>query len=813
MPSNTNTFPTDAPVVVIGGGIMGCSVLYHLTKENVTDAILLERHQLTSGTTWHSAAQVRALRSTQNLTDLIRYSVDLYSKLEEETGQMTGWMNTGSISIATNQDRLIHIKRQEALAHLFGVRAQSISAEESKERWPLMNIDDVIGAVWSPDDGRVGPSDLCAALAKGAKAGGAKIFENTNVTGILTENNKVVGVETTKGTVRCDAIVLSAGLWSRKLGSMAGVDVPAWPCEHFYLLTKEVPEIKGALPTLSDHDSHLYIRDETGGFLVGCFEPHARAIDPDNLGEDFAFGLLKEDWEHFEPMALNALHRIPLLETVEVKQLLNGPEAFTPDGTFMLGESAETQGFYLCCGLNSIGIAIGGGAGMALAKEIVNGYPPMDLHELNPKRYPDCWSSAKSLTERVPEILGSHYEIAYPGRQYMTARNLRLTPLHEQWKHNNARFAQMYGWERPVYFNYHSEPKLTFNRPEWFEQVGREVDRAHKKAAIFDQSPFGKVDVQGPDAETFLDRLCTNNMAQSPGRAIYTGMLNERGTYESDLTVLRIADEHFRMLIGTNHIKHDLCWLERQIKEKERVTIKNVSEDFAMIALMGPDTVRIANEIGASQLNDLGYFQSLAIPINGIDVYATRISYVGEYGWEMICPKHDIPALYQMLHDKGIQPAGLYAQTSMRVEKRYLAIGHDLNTDLSPLEAGLEFVVHWDSDFIGRDALKKRRDKGIKSSIVLIVFSDLKAVPLGSEPVSVNDEFIGDISSAAFGYRIGKPVAIAELELDKATQLEGMEVEVNIAMETFKGVVQAKPAFDPKGRVMRGQSLYNVTQN
>ena len=489
---DTSQLPSHASVVVIGGGIMGCSALYHLTKEKVSDAVLLERNQLTSGTTWHSAAQVRALRSTQNLTDLIRYSVDLYSRLEEETGQMTGWMNTGSISIATNQDRLIHIKRQEALAHLFGVQAQSISPGEAKERWPLMNTDDVIGAVWSPDDGRVGPSDLCAALAKGARSRGAKIFEETAVTAILTENHKVAGVETNKGVIRCDKIVLATGLWSRRAGAMGGVSVPAWPCEHFYLLTKPVPQIKGALPTLSDHDSHLYIRDETGGFLVGCFEPHARAIDPDKLGENFAFGLLKEDWEHFEPMLLNALNRIPLLEDVEVKQLLNGPESFTPDGAFMLGESAETKGFYLCCGLNSIGIAIGGGAGMALAHEIVHGYPPMDISELNPKRYPDCWNSVQALAERVPEILGSHYEVAYPGRQHTTARNLRLTPLHEEWKSSKARFGQYYGWERPVYFNCLKEPELTFSRPEWFEQVGMEVGYATNKPLSSTSLPLAK---------------------------------------------------------------------------------------------------------------------------------------------------------------------------------------------------------------------------------------------------------------------------------------------------------------------------------
>ncbi len=806
MPSKTNALPTHASVVVIGGGIMGCSVLYHLAKEKVTDAILLERNQLTSGTTWHSAAQVRALRSTQNLTDLIRYSIDLYSRLEAETGQVTGWMNTGSLSIATNQDRLIHIKRQEALAHLFGVQAQSISVGEAKERWPLMNADDVIGAVWSPEDGRVGPSDLCAALAKGARAGGARIFENTGVTGILTEKNKVAGVETAKGTVRCDAIVLSTGLWSRKAGAMAGVAVPTWSCEHFYLLTKEVPEIKGSLPTLSDHDSHLYIRDETGGFLVGCFEPHARAIDPDKIGENFSFGLLKEDWEHFEPMSLNALHRVPLLETVEVKKLLNGPEAFTPDGSFMLGESAETKGFYLCCGLNSIGIAIGGGAGMALAKEIVNGHPPMDLSELNPKRYPDCFNSANTLAERVPEILGKHYEIAYPGRQNKTARNLRLTPLHEQWTSRNARFGQYFGWERPVFFNCLEEPRLTFGRPEWFEQVGREVEQAHKKAAIFDQSTFGKIDVQGPDAEAFLNRLCTNNLSRSAGRAVYTAMLNERGTYESDLTVLRLTNEHYRLLVGTNRIRQDLVWLERHRKEKERFAIKNATEEFAMLALMGPETARIANEVGASQLNDLGYFRSLAISVNGIDVYATRLSYVGEAGWELMCPREDVQALYRMLNDANAQPAGLYAQSSMRIEKRYLAIGHDLDTDLTPLEAGLEFVVHWKSDFIGRDALQRRKEEGIDSSLVLIVFNDRHAVPLGNEPVTVQGEIIGQTTSAAFGYRIGQPVAVAQLNRDQTMQLEGLEAEVNIAMETFKGVVHTKSAFDPEGRVMRSVS-------
>ena len=397
--------PSHASVVVIGGGVMGCSTLYHLAKAGVSDAVLLERHQLTSGTTWHSAAQVRALRSSRNLTDLIRYSISLYAGLEEETGQATGWIGKGSLSIATTGDRLVHVRRQEALAHLFGVRARSIPAGEAKERWPLMRAEDVIGAVWSPDDGRVGPSDLCAALVKGARTRGARIHEDTGVTGILTGGGRITGVETDRGAVRCDAIALCAGLWSRKVASMAGAEVPVWPCEHFYLLTQPIDGIEGHLPTLSDHDGHLYVRDDSGGLLIGCFEPLGKATDPDRLGEDFAFRLLPEDWDHFEPMMLNALHRLPALETAQVRMLLNGPESFTPDGAFLLGEAAETRGLFLGCGMNSVGVASAGGAGMALAHCIVHGHPPMDLHEVDPKRFPACFNSAAALAGRAPEVL------------------------------------------------------------------------------------------------------------------------------------------------------------------------------------------------------------------------------------------------------------------------------------------------------------------------------------------------------------------------------------------------------------------------
>jgi glycine cleavage system aminomethyltransferase T/glycine/D-amino acid oxidase-like deaminating enzyme len=795
--------PAHASVVVIGGGVMGCSTLYHLAKAGVNDAILLERNQLTSGTTWHSAAQVRALRSSKNLTDLIKYSVSLYSSLEQETGQSTGWINKGSLSIATNADRLTFIKRQESLAHLYGVEATSISVAEAKERWPLMNTDDIIGAVWSPGDGRVGPSDLCAALVKGAKSHGAKIYEKTGVLGIKTKDNKIVGVETSAGSIRCDAIALCTGLWSRDNAMKAGVDIPVWPCEHFYLLTNPVDGIEGNLPTLSDHDSHLYIRDDSGGLLVGCFEPVGKAISPERIGEDFAFQLLPEDWDHFEPMLNNAMHRLPCLEQAEVRMLLNGPESFTPDGSFLLGESAETSGLFLGCGMNSVGVATGGGAGMALAHCIMHGHTPTDLHEADPKRFPACFSSVAALTERVPEILGKHYAIHYPGVQWQTARNLRKTPLHRKWVEHQAHFGQFYGWERPLYFGKQAEPVLSLDRPDWFDRVAAEVDNAHNHAAIFDQSTFGKIRVEGRDAESFLNRVCANNMARPPGNAIYTAMLNQRGGFESDLTALRLSADSYRLYVGTSAIKRDLAWLRRQLESNEHVNIIDETEAYAVVGLMGPDSTDIAVRLGAADLNDLAYFQHGSSEIGGVPVEAVRLSYVGEAGWEMTCTANQAGLLFDALSEAGAKPAGIIAQTSMRIEKQFLAYGHDLDTDTNPFQAGLEFAIDWGSDFIGMQSLLRLRDQEPESRMVSIILDDPESVPLGNEPVVSGGRIIGKTTSAAFGYRVGKPVALAQIKTSANQSYDNLSVEVDIAGSNFSGTISLKAAYDPKGSRMR----------
>ncbi len=793
--------PDHAGAVVIGGGIMGCSTLYHLASMGVGDVILLERNHLASGTTWHSAAQVRMLRHSRNLTRMIRYSVDLYKRLESETGQSVGWIRNGSLSIATHRDRLIHVRRQEALAHAFGVRARSMTVGEALERWPLMNSDDVLGAVWSPDDGRVSPSDVCSALARAARGLGARLFEQTGVTGILTRNDSVYGVETTAGVVKCDAVALCGGLWSRELGAMAGAAIPVLACEHFYLLTRPVDGIAGNLPTLGDHDGHLYIRDDSGGLLVGCFEPFGKPVPPGTLDETFEFGLLPEDWDHFEPMMERALHRLPVLERAEVKTLINGPESFTPDGMFMLGETAETRGLYLGCGMNSVGVASAGGAGMNLAHWILHGGPAYDLTEADARRFAPVFNSVEHLMARVPEILGTHYEIAYPCRQLKTARNLRALPLDGEHRKACAHMEQVFGWERPLYFGKTREPRLRFDRPDWFETVRSEVMAAHEAAAVFDASSFGKIEVEGPDSEAFLLKVCAGHMDRPPGSVIYTAVLNERGTFESDLIAQKFTTRHFRLFTGTAAIERDFSWFSRAAEGFD-VRLTDKTEHHAVLALMGPHAASVAAACGvdASVLNALAYFKLGAVHVAGYPAIAARMSYVGEAGWEFTVRSEYAGAVHEAMVGAGAEPAGGFAQTSMRIEKGFRAMGHELDGDISPIEAGLGFATRRSGGFVGFEALNERRAAGARPELVSLVLTDPIACPLGHEPVRRDGSIIGQTTSCAFGYRVGRPVALARLSRPLA---DGSRVKIDIARELFDAVVRTGSAFDPSGVRMK----------
>jgi len=799
------SLPAEASAVVIGGGAMGCSTLYHLAKEGA-DAVLLERDKLTSGTTWHSAGQVRTLRPTKNFTELVRYSIDLYSRLEEETGQSPGWICEGSVVVASNPDRMVSLRRQAALAGLFGVSAELLTPGEARERWPLLETGDLVGAAWSPEDGRVSPSDLCAALAKGARAAGAKIFEDVGVTGILTERGKVRGVDTSQGHVRCEAVVICAGLWSRAVAGMAGADAPLWPCEHLYLLTKPLAEISGHLPTLVDQDSCLYIRDEGGGLLAGSFEPDAKGIDPARLGDDFAFQLLPEDWEHFEPMMENAIRRVPAFATAEAKALINGPESFTPDGMSMLGAAPDVDGLFLGCGMNSFGIASSGGAGMALAHRIVRGCMPAALPEADPARFAKQLNFASALRVRGPEILGYQYQIPYPGKQLKSARNLRRSPLHDRWVGARAHFGQTFGWERPLYFGCESAPNLTFDRPEWFGRVGEEVRQAHECAAVFDLSSYGKISVRGADAEKFLSRVCTNDMTRAPGRAVFTLMLDENGGIESDLVSLRIAGDRYVIYAGAAAARRDFAWLRRSILPGERVHLRDGTGEWALLALCGPDAARVVCDAGAPELCDLKYFGHCQAEIAGMWVRATRMSYVGEMGWELTCRDADAVAIFDVLQGAGAQPAGMYAQDSMRIEKGNYVWGPDLDQDITPLEAGLETFVDWSKPFTGREAVARRKERGLERAFVTVAPDDREANPIGNEPVSAGGKIIGRTTSGCHGYRAERPLALALVE---ARDLPD-RVSVEISGKAHDCEVIRGAAYDPDNSRLRAKPKGNA---
>lgn len=792
----TTALPSHASVVVIGGGAMGCSTIYHLAQAGISDCVLLERNQLTSGTTWHSAAQIRALRSTHNMTELIKYSIKLYSTLQEETKQNVGWINKGSLSIATNEERLIHIKRQAALAKLFQVEAYPISVGEALERWPHMNVSDVIGAVWSPQDGRVSPTDLCAALMRGAKMRGAKIFENTAVTAILTKDNKIYGVETHQGLIKCDAIALCAGLWSKNIAHMANVDVPVWGCEHFYLLTKPIDGIVGNLPTLSDHDQHLYIRDDSGGLLVGCFEPMGKAISAEKLGEDFAFQLLPEDWDHFEPMLINALHRLPLLHSAEIKMLLNGPESFTPDGAFLLGESAETKGLYLGCGMNSVGIASSGGGGMALAHHIIHAEPPFDLHEVDPKRFAPEWSSIAHLSARVPEILGKHYSISHPYAPFATARNIKLSPLHHEWRQEKAYFTQIYAHERALYFQQNRPHVASFMRPHWFENVKREAQHTHNKVSLFDQSSLGKIRLYGKDACKLLNYLCCNNVACQVGAAVYSGMLNKNGGFLSDLIVMRMRPDEYILSLGSNAIKRDFYYIHHHIKNDMDVKMEDITDAFARLALMGPDSIGIMEKLQAHAILKLPFYRHVNSKIDSIDVHAVRLSYVGEMGWELSCARQEASKLYRLITACGdVKPAGLLAQTSMRIEKKFLAFGHELDSEMNPYAAGMPFMVDMDKDFIGRAALRELKDKPHSQHIVALKLNDKSVHLSGSEPLYFDGKAIGKTTSVAYGFRVDAPIALAVINSNNNRGGCPQTVAVDVAGDFYAAQCSCKALY------------------
>ena len=802
----------NARVVIVGGGIVGASVAYHLTELGWRDVVLLEQGSLSGGTTWHAAGLIGQLRSSSNFTRLIRYSADLYGRLEALTGQATGWKRCGSVSVARTAERMIQLKRNAAMANAYGVEAHVISLEEAAARYPLMRIDDLVGAVWIPGDGKANPADITQALARGARAGGARLMEGVKVTGVNVANGAVTGVETSAGPIATEILVNCAGMWARELGRMSGVTIPLHACEHMYIVTQPIEGVAPDLPVLRDPDGHIYVKEEVGGLLMGGFDPWAKPWGTEGIPEGFAFGTLKEDWDKFDILMRNALVRLPALETAEVRTFLNGPESFTPDNYFILGEAPEVRRYYVGAGFCSGGIAAAGGAGKALAEWIVEDRAPMDLWPADIRRFAPLHANRRFLRERVSEIVGVHYNIAFPNRELTSGRGLRRSPLHERLRERRACFGAKMGWERANWFapeGVEPEAVYSFGRQNWFPYAAAEHRAAREAVAVFDQTSFAKLRLEGADAEAVLQRLCANDVAVPAGRVVYTAMLNERGGFESDLTVTRLAADAYLIVTGSAQGTRDLDWIRRHLPAGVRATVTDVTGAYAVLGLMGPRSRELLARVSDADLGAAAFpfLTSREIAIGQATARASRVTYVGELGWELYVPVEQAGLVYDELaqagRELGLRDAGYYALDSLRMEKAYRAWGREVTIDDTPWEAGLGFAVRLDkaAPFLGREALLEQREKALTKRLVTFVLEDAAALPWGDEPILRDGRVVGSVTSAAFGHTLGRAVAMGYVRdpggVDEAYVASG-RFELDVGGDRIPARAGLAAPYDPR---------------
>jgi sarcosine dehydrogenase len=807
------TLPSHARAVIIGGGIIGSSVAYHLTKVGWRDVVLLEQGSLSGGTTWHAAGLVGQLRSSANFTRLIRYSAELYERLEAETGKATGFRRCGSLSVARTDERMIQLRRNASMARGFGIEAHVIGLEEAKRRYPLLRTDDLVGAVWIPSDGKGNPADITQALAAGARAGGARVLEKVRVTGVTLREGAVAGVETSEGAIATEIVVNCAGIWARELGRLSGVTVPLHACEHMYIVTEPIAGVAPDLPVMRDPDGHIYFKEEVGGILMGGFDPWAKPWGMNGIPADFSFGTLPEDWDKFEILMQNAIQRVPALETAPVRLLMNGPESFTPDNYFVLGEAPEVRRYYVGAGFCSGGIAAAGGAGQALAQWIVDDGPPMDLSRADIRRFAPFHGDPTFLRARASEGVGVHYFIAFPNRELTSGRGLRRSPLYDRLAANGASFGAKMGWERANWFapaGVTPETVYSFGRQNWFLYAAAEHRATRQAVALFDQTSFGKLSLQGRDAEVVLQRLCANDVAVPPGRIVYTGWLNARGGYESDLTVARLSGDCYQIITGAAQITRDAHWIRSHIGAAERATLTDVTGAWAVLGLMGPRSRALLAAVSGAELDNaacpFGTITNLAIA--GAPVRAARITYVGELGWELYVPVEFAAGVYETLMAAGaplgLVDAGYYAMDSLRMEKAYRAWGHELTSDDTPLEAGLGFTVAWDKPkgFLGRDALLRQRDASLQKRLITFVLDDPEALPWGDEPIHHDGRIVGMVTSAAYGHTLGRAVAMGYVSMPDAADprfVAEAKFELEIADRRFAARGSLRAPYDPDG--------------
>ena len=811
---STPTLPERAQVVIIGGGVIGTSVAYHLTKLGSRDVVLLEQGQLSCGTTWHAAGLVGQLRASESGTRLVQYSTQLYAELEAETGLSAGYKQCGGVTVARTQDRMIQLRRTAASAAAYDLECELLDPQEALQRYPVMRTDDLVGAIWLPADGKANPTDLTMALAKGARQRGARVFERVRVLDVLSTDGRVSGVRTDAGDIEAEIVVNCAGQWAKQVGAMAGVNVPLYSAEHFYVVTETIEGVHTDLPILRDPDGYTYFKEEVGGLVIGGFEPEAKPwVAPDAIPYPFEFQLLEEDWDHFEILMNNALLRIPALEHTGLKKLYNGPESFTPDNQFILGEAPECANFFVGAGFNSVGIASAGGAGRALAEWIVNGSPTTDLTGVDIRRFAPFNGNVAWLHDRVAEILGVHYEIPWPNRELTTARPFRRSPVHHLLAAAGANFGSRMGWERANFFappGTDARIEYSWGKQNWLPWSIAEQINTRAGVTVFDQTSFSKYLLTGSDAEETLQWLCTADVAVPIGRSVYTGMLNERGTYEADVTVTRTGADEFLIVSSAATTERDKDHIRTNMPAGAHAEIVDLTSAMAVFGVMGPKSRQLLSSLTDADLSDSAFpfATSRLISLGYASVRATRITYVGELGWELYVPTEFAVGVYEDLlaagEQFGIARGGYYAIESMRLEKGYRAFGRELTPNDSPVEAGLLFAckLSTDIDFLGRASVQQAKAEGPRRRVVSFSVDSDTPMLWGGELILREGEVAGQVTSAAWGATVGTCVGLGYIRAADGSVITSEWVRagtyaVNVGGEVYPITVSLTAIYDP----------------
>ncbi|MCH2636108.1 MAG: FAD-dependent oxidoreductase [Acidimicrobiales bacterium] len=809
--------PDRAQVVVVGGGIIGASIAYHLTKRGVTDVLLLEQGQLTGGTTWHAAGLVSQLKPTHSLTKLATYSNRLFEELEDETGQATGYRAPGSISVASDLERWEEMRRGISMASTVGVDIREIDMDELQEKVPLLRTDDLVGALFIPKDGQTSPVDTTMALIKGARQGGATIVEGVAVQRLLKDGDTCIGVETEDGhTVEAETVVMAAGMWTRHLAETIGVNVPLQACEHFYIVTEPLEGAERGMPIVRDPSNYTYFKEETGKIMAGFFEPKAKIWNLDGVPRDFCFGTLPEDWDHIGPIFEAACRRMPSLADAGLQLFFNGPEAFTPDGTFYLGESPEVDRCFVAAGFNSVGIQTAGGAGWVLADWIVDGYPPMDLSGADIRRSFPFQNDRSYLKERISESLGLLYAMHWPFRQYESARGARKSSLHDALDNAGAVFGETAGWERPNWFandGQDREYQYSYGKQNWHDNMRAECDAVRNAVGLFDQSSFAKFAVRGPEALEVLEQLSANSIDVAPGRGVYTQWLNERGGIEADLTVTRLASDEFWVVTSAASQTRDWAWLRRACRGRS-VEISDITDDWSVIGVMGPRSRDLLQTISNLALSNESFpFGSMnLINIGGVPCNALRMSYVGELGWELYIPANQANSVYEEIiasgDSFGLRHAGFHAMNSLRLEAGYRHWGHDISDEDTPLEAGLGFAVAWQKPggFTGRDALLAQKDQPRAKRLIQLRIEDPDLISYHDDPIFRDDTYVGRTTGGMWSHTQDRCLSMAYLNnpggVDQAW-LDSGDWQIEIGTRRRAVTPSIRSFYDPTNKKVR----------